>query len=178
MATEDITMATTTAAPKAGLFSTFKRWLVSLGPGIITAAVVFGPSKVTITSKMGAVYGYSLLWIVVIAIFFMIVFTSMADRIGIALNQSLLTTVRDKWGKTIALLLGIGVFLVTSSFQAGNSIGVGISLAEASHGSPIPWIIAFNIIGIVLLFFRTFYKVLEKVMIFLVVLMLIYIDST
>jgi manganese transport protein len=178
MATEDITLVTTTATPKAGLFSAFKRWLISLGPGIITAAVVFGPSKVTITSKMGAVYGYSLLWIVVIAIFFMIVFTSMADRIGIALNRSLLTTVRDKWGKTVALLLGIGVFLVTSSFQAGNSIGVGISIAEASHGSPIPWIITFNIIGIALLFFRTFYKILEKVMIFLVVLMLFSFIST
>lgn len=43
------------------------------------------------------------------------------------------------------MFLGVGVFLVTSSFQAGNSIGVGISIAEANGSSPIPWIIVFNI---------------------------------
>jgi Mn2+/Fe2+ NRAMP family transporter len=67
MAADDITLNTSLA--KEGVLSAFKRWIVSLGPGIITAAVVFGPSKITITSKMGAAYGYSLLWIVVIAIF-------------------------------------------------------------------------------------------------------------
>jgi NRAMP (natural resistance-associated macrophage protein)-like metal ion transporter len=176
MAAKDITL--NTSAAKEGVFGAFKRWIVSLGPGIITAAVVFGPSKITITSKMGAEYGYSLLWIVVVAIFFMIVFTSMADRIGIALNQSLLTTITQKWGKAVALFLGVGVFLVTSSFQAGNSIGVGISIAEFSQSSPVPWIVVFNIVGIGLLFFRTFYKILEKVMIFLVVLMLFSFVST
>ena len=43
-------------------------------PGIITAALVFGPSKMTITSRLGADYGYSMLWVVVLAIFFMMVF--------------------------------------------------------------------------------------------------------
>jgi manganese transport protein len=177
MEVEDVTL-TATRPVKEGIFSAFKRWVISLGPGIITAAVVFGPSKITITSKMGAEYGYSLLWIVVVAIYFMIVFTSMADRIGLALNHSLLTTIKQKWGKPVALFLGIGVFLVTSSFQAGNSIGVGISIAEFNQTSPIPWIVVFNVIGIALLFFRTFYKILEKVMIFLVVLMLVSFIST
>ncbi len=68
MASKDISL-TTTAPVKKGILSSFRKWILSLGPGIITAAVVFGPSKMTITSKMGAVYGYSLLWIVVIAIF-------------------------------------------------------------------------------------------------------------
>src|SRR5687768_7131773 len=99
---KDISLEATVQS-RASVFTSIKRWFWSLGPGIITAAVVFGPSKVTITSKMGAVYGYSLLWIVVVAILFMLVFTSMADRIGVALNQSLLTTIRNKWGKPIAL---------------------------------------------------------------------------
>jgi Mn2+/Fe2+ NRAMP family transporter len=164
--------------PVTGLPHVFKSWLVSLGPGIITAAVVFGPSKITITSKMGAEYGYRLLWIVVVAIFFLIIFTSMAERIGAAIKQSLLTTIRQKWGRAAALFLGIGVFLVTASFQAGNSIGVGLSIAEWNHSSPVPWIVVFTILGMSMLFFRTFYKVLEKVMIFLVVLMLFSFVST
>lgn len=161
-----------------GMFHTFRRWLVSLGPGIITAAVVFGPSKITITTKMGAEFGYSLLWIIAVAILFLIIFTSMSEQIGHSINQSLLTVIREKWGKPVGLLIGIGVFLVTASFQAGNSIGVGIAIAEWNQSSPVPWIVVFTVAGMGMLFFRTFYKVLEMVMIFLVVLMLFSFVST
>lgn len=156
----------------------FLKWLRSLGPGMITAALVFGPSKMTITSKMGANYGYSLLWLVAVAIFFMAIFTGMATRIGLATEQSLLATVRQKWGKTAAVAMGIGVFLVASSFQAGNSVGVGIAAGELFHTSPVPWILFFNAFAICLLFFRSFYSVLEKTMIFLIVLMLLSFITT
>ena len=146
--------------------------LKGLGPGIITAALVFGPSKMTITSKLGAEYGYATLWVVVIAIFFMLVFTDMGARIGLSSPVSLLTQIRDKWGKFAGVLIGFGVFLVATSFQAGNSIGVGIAVAEASGTPAWIWVLVFNLLGISLLFFGSFYKTLEKLMIALVGLML------
>ncbi|SFG40714.1 NRAMP family divalent metal transporter [Pontibacter chinhatensis] len=152
--------------------STLQRWLLSLGPGIITAALVFGPSKMTITSKMGADYGYSLLWVVAVAIFFMVIFAGMGARIGAVNKGSLLSLIRQQWGSKVAIAIGIGVFLVTTSFQAGNSIGVGIAIAEGTGTSPVLWVVVFNMLGIGLLFFRSFYKMLEKLMIFLVALML------
>lgn len=152
--------------------NSIKKWLASLGPGIVTAAIVFGPSKITITSKMGAMYGYSLLWVVVVAIFFMIVFTSIGSRLGMATDASLLSTIRTTYGKWVSGLMGIGIFLVTTSFQAGNSIGIGISLSEATGTTPAPWIILFNVISIGLLFFRNFYKTLERLMIAIVAMML------
>ena len=161
-----------TAANSTSLLSSVKKFLLPLGPGIITAAVVFGPSKMTITSKLGAQYGYSLLWIVVVAIFFMTVFTALGARIGMATDQSLLSTIRQKWGNKTAIAVGIGVFFVCTSFQAGNSIGVGIAVAGISGTSPVLWSILFNVLGISLLFLPKFYKVLEKLMIFLVALML------
>lgn len=144
------------------------RWLGSLGPGVITAALVFGPSKLTITSKLGALYGYSLLWVVVVAIFFMAIFTTMATRIGMATDESLLTSVRRKWGCWASVSMGVGVFWVSTSFQAGNSVGVGIAMGELYHTSAVPWIIFFNLMGISLLFFRSFYSVLEKIMVALI----------
>jgi Mn2+/Fe2+ NRAMP family transporter len=160
------------AQAKGGLVASLQRGLLSLGPGIITAALVFGPSKMTITSKLGAEYGYSLLWIVGAAILFMTLFTVMGARIGVATHQSLLNTIRQKWGRPAAVLIGLGIFFVATSFQAGNSIGVGISIAEANGTSPVLWVVVFNVIGISLLFFRSFYRILEKLMIFLVALML------
>ncbi|MGI6573528.1 MAG: Nramp family divalent metal transporter [Fermentimonas sp.] len=148
-------------------------WIRSIGPGLIVGALVFGPSKLTITSKIGANFGYDLLWIVTIAIFFMIVYTIMAERIGLATDQSLLTLIGKKWGKKFATVVGIGVFLVCASFQTGNSVGVGIAIGELTNTRNEIWIVFFNLAGIVLLFFRDFYKVLERVMLILIGMMLL-----
>ncbi|MCH7409178.1 Nramp family divalent metal transporter [Belliella sp. DSM 111904] len=147
--------------------------LMALGPGIITAALVFGPSKMTITSRLGAEYAYDMLWIVVIAIFFMLIFTGMGARIGISSQESLLSLIRTKWGRIAGITIGFGVFLVSTSFQAGNSIGVGIAVAEASGTAAWVWVLVFNALGVALLFFRSFYKTLERLMITLVGIMLL-----
>jgi len=149
-----------------------RNFFLALVPGVLTAAIVFGPSKITITSKMGAMYSYNLLWLVVVAIFFMIIYVNMASRIGLATDDSLLVAIRKRYGKWASGLIGFGIFMVATSFQAGNSIGVGLSIAEASGTPMAPWIILFNAIGIALLFFRNFYKVLERLMIAIVMLML------
>lgn len=143
-----------------------------LGPGIITAALVFGPSKMTITTKMGADFSYSLLWVIVVAIFFMLIFTNMSARIGYASDESLLTLIRRKLGKLASIIIGVGIFMVATSFQAGNSTGVGIALAEATGTNASLWIVLFNLAGIALLFFRQFYRMLEKIMLGLIILML------
>lgn len=150
----------------------FRKWFYSLGPGLITAALVFGPSKITIASKLGAEYEFALLWVIVVTIFFMVVFTSIAARIGLATRESLLSTIRTKWGRPVSVTIGFCVFFVTASFQAGNSIGIGLALSELTHTAPLQWIIVFNLFAICLLFFRSFYKVLEKLMICLIGLML------
>jgi manganese transport protein len=155
-----------------------KNFFKSLIPGIILAAVVFGPSKMTITTKLGAEYGYSLEWIVAIAIFFMAIFTSMGSRIGSSSSKSLLTLIREKFGNVFSIIIGVGIFLVAASFQAGNTIGVGISIAESTSTSPKLWVIVFTLLGILLLSFRSFYKTLERLMLTLVGLMLLSFVAT
>ena len=158
---------------KGNPWSRTKKWWLSLGPGIITAALVFGPGSLTVTSKLGASYGHSLLWVIVVATALMMTFTGMGARIGIATNQSLLSTFRDRWGKWSAIFAGIGIFLVSASFQAGNSIGAGIAFSESFGTATTPWIIFISLTAISLLFYKSFYKVLEKVMITMVSIMLI-----
>ncbi|MBS1602605.1 MAG: Nramp family divalent metal transporter [Bacteroidetes bacterium] len=152
--------------------------LRALAPGIITAALVFGPSKITITTELGAGYGFSLLWVIVVAIFFMALFTSMSARIGIAADRSLLTLIREKWGPAASLASGIGIFLVSAAFQAGNSIGIGIALSELTGTPRIPWIVFFTVAGIGLLFFRQLYRLLERLMLALILVMLLSFVTT
>lgn len=150
-----------------------RKWTSYLGPGIITAALVFGPGSLTITSKLGALFGYQLLWLIFVAIFFMVIFTEMSARIGITTQSSLLTIIQQKWGKVASVVIGIGIFLITASFQAGNTVGASLAFAELFHTDVVPWVIIFALSAIGLLFFRSFYKILEKIMIALVGLMLV-----
>jgi manganese transport protein len=150
-----------------------RSWWQSLGPGLITAALVFGPGSLTVMSKLGAIYGYSLLWVLVFTTVLMMAFTAMSARIGLVSPLSLLQLFRNKWGKNVALSTGVAIFFVTASFQAGNTIGAGIAFAESFQTGTAPWIIFISLLAIGLLFFKSFYRILEKVMMAMVALMLI-----
>src|SRR5690606_27863810 len=99
--------------------------------------------------------------------------TSMGARIGLATNQSLLQTFKAKWGSWASILAGLGIFLVCASFQAGNSIGAGLSFAETFGTASSPWIVVISLLAIALLFFKSFYHTLEKVMMIMVGLMML-----
>lgn len=144
-----------------------------IGPGFITAALVLGPGSLAVASKIGANYQYRLLWILPLCVLFMGAFTVVSTRIGIVSNGSLLEQIRVQYGRWVAIIIGVGLFLVASSFQAGNSIGAGMVFSETMETSSVPWIIGTAAIAVSLLFFKAFFKILEKVMIGMVVLMLI-----
>lgn len=167
-------MSKPVSEPEGSTEKKSSRGLLSrIGPGFITAALVFGPGSLTVASSLGASFGYALLWIIVIATIFMLLFTDMSARVGLVTNQSLLSTIREQWGTAIAFISGLGIFLVTASFQAGNAVGAGLAFSELTETSITPWIIFFTLVSISLLWFQSFYKILEKVMILLVSVMLI-----
>lgn len=158
--------------------SPFRQFVKALGPGLIIAALVFGPGSLTIASKLGAGFGYALMWIVPIAMVFMTAFTLMASKIGLASENSPIQLIKIRYGPWPARVMGVGVFLITASFQAGNSIGAGIACGALFGTEPTGWIVLFTTLGAALLFFRSFYQILEKIMIVLVALMLLAFVST
>ena len=149
-----------------------------IGPGFITAALVLGPGSLAIASKIGANYEFRLLWVVPICILFMASFTIVSTRIGLSSDLTLIQLIRKKYGHTFCIIIGVGLFIVAASFQAGNSIGAGMVFSELFDLSSAPWVILFSIVAILLLFFESFFKILEKIMIAMVVLMLISFVAT
>ncbi len=103
----------------------------------------------------------------------MICFTLMSTKIGVKSPISLLQLFRKKWGKWAAIACGFALFFVTASFQAGNTIGAGIAFAESLQTPAWPWIVLVSFSAIGLLFFKSFYKILERVMILMVSVMLV-----
>jgi manganese transport protein len=150
-----------------------KSFLSLLGPAFITSALVLGPGSLTLSSKIGAIYGMQLIWVLAVVVFFMMIYTEMSTRIGLATKESFIQIMKNKWGKSASVLIGIGAFLVTASFQAGNALGSGLAISTITGFSSAFWIAAITLLGMALLFAKNFYKILEKLMLGLVLVMLV-----
>ncbi|MCB1125000.1 MAG: Nramp family divalent metal transporter [Verrucomicrobiae bacterium] len=146
----------------------------NLGPGLITAAVVIGPGTITIASKIGASAGMSLLWMLVLAASFMMVFTAGAARIGILNEDSILTLVTRYYGRWLAILIGCLAYAVCAGFQSSNYIACSTALEALTGVSAPVWMYLVGLAGLVFVFVaRQLYRLLEKVMTALVAVMLL-----
>jgi len=168
--------------------STSRPWYQRIGPGVITACVVIGPGSIMTSSKTGATYGYSLSWIVVVAVVFMLVYTSLGAKIGVVSQRSMGDLVRERAGRPLAMLIGLGVFFIAAAFQFGNNLGVHSAVeqllgsSDVTHvagESSIDWgkfapVVIFNALSISFVFFaKNLYRVVERLMMGFVGLMLL-----
>jgi len=87
----------------AGPPSTVWQVLWRLGPGIITGAADLDPSAVITCTVTGAAFSFSMLWVVVLCIPFLLTIFSVTARIGTETRRGLLELVREHYGKRLAL---------------------------------------------------------------------------
>lgn len=151
-------------------------WYRRIGPGLITACVVIGPGSILTSSTVGANAGYSMLWVIVVSVLFMLVYMTLGARMGVVADGSPGDLIRRKAGRWLAILLGLSVFFISAAFQSGNNIGVAAAFEAFVDSRPLIAIllIAFNAIAITFLYaFKNMYKALERLMATFVGLMLI-----
>ncbi len=151
-------------------------WYRRIGPGLITACVVIGPGSIMTSSKIGANDGYAMLWVVVVSVGFMMLFTTLGAKLGVVASQAPGDLIRAKAGKWLAVLVGVGVFFISAAFQSGNNIGVAAAFEAFIDSKPIVTglVVAFNLLAISFLFvFKNIYTLLEKLMTLFVALMLV-----
>ncbi len=145
----------------------------TIGPAFIMASVVLGPGSITTSTKIGFAYGYQLMWIIVLAAVAMGMYVFMAARFGVSHEKTIMQTIADSYGRWFAGLIGISCFLMASSFQFGNNLGVATAM-QTLTGIPEPvWPVIFTSLAIILVFFaKNLYKILEKLMMVMVMTMI------
>ncbi len=144
-----------------------------IGPAFIMASVVLGPGSITTSTKIGFAYGYQLMWVIVLAAVAMGMYVFIAARFGVSHEKTILQAMADAYGRWFAGLIGISCFLMASSFQFGNNLGVATAM-QTLTGIPEPvWPIVFTSSAIILVFFaKNLYKILEKLMMVMVMTMI------
>ena len=160
-----------------------KKFFKNIGPGPLVAAAFIGPGTVTVCTLAGVNFGYALLWAMVLSILATIVLQEMAARLGIVSQKGLSEIIRSEIKNPTLRLLAIililsAIVIGNAAYEAGNISGGALGI-QILLGNPILKVGAFNLnimsllIGLVafVLLYIGNYKILEKALVFLVILM-------
>jgi Mn2+/Fe2+ NRAMP family transporter len=154
-------------------------WWRSIGPALITACVVFGPGSLIISANVGAEYGYSLLWLLVLTGLLMGAFMTMSARVGVTAGATHFATLRQEVGRPFAALAGIVLCLVCAAFQFSNNLAIALiagAFVPEAYVFPAQVAAMACLNGLLIVFlFRAhqIYKAVERIMKFMVGLVLV-----
>lgn len=146
----------------------------NIGPGVLVAAAFIGPGTVTLCTIAGVKFGFSLLWAMLLSILATIILQEMAARLGIITQQGLAAIIRKQvkhplLQKLVVLVILGAIVIGNAAYEGGNVGGATIGLAVILGDQFwIPLLI--GTIAFILLWIGN-YMLLEKVLVFLVILM-------
>lgn len=152
------------------------KWFKNIGPGALVAAAFIGPGTVTLCTLAGVKFGYQLLWAMTLSTIATVVLQEMAARVGIITQKGLATVIKEQITspilKKFAIMLILSAIVIgNAAYEAGNISGAALGIT-AILGAP-----SFNfypiIIGVVafILLYIGNYKILERSLIALVIIM-------
>ncbi|WP_298902152.1 Nramp family divalent metal transporter [uncultured Psychroserpens sp.] len=156
-----------------------KNWFKNIGPGPLVAAAFIGPGTVTVCTLAGVDFGFSLLWAMLLSVFATIVLQEMSARLGIisqkGLSEVIRTEISNPFLKTLAIILILSAIVIgNAAYEAGNIsgsvLGLEVLFGDAFSNSSAVFSVLIGVIAFVLLFIGN-YKVLEKALVSLVILM-------
>lgn len=159
--------------------------LKNFGPGIFVSAAFIGPGTITACTLAGANFGYALIWALVFATISTIILQEMSARLGTVtqkgLGEVLLHTLQNSaWKWPMLMLVIIALYVGNAAYEAGNLAGAALGLAIILPDEP--WIfnlsiVLLGLIGACIILCGS-YKVIERVLIFLVLLMAVSFIAT
>lgn len=142
---------------------TLKDYIKAMGPGAIMSAAIIGPGTVTTASQQGALYGFTSLWILLVACVIAYFFQEPAMRISIGCKESVMVGVREHLSPGVAKFLWIVTFVGSIAFQAGNLSGASMALEYFVPGtSNLMWAVVMSLLAFIIVMLNR-YKVIENV---------------
>ena len=139
-------------------------WWKSIGPALITACVVFGPGSLVISSKVGATYGYEMLWLLILNGLLMGTFLTMSARIGVVGGATPCQLLAKHANRPIAFITGLTLCLVATAFQFSNNLAVALAAGAFVPEQYVIWIVVGLNVAIAIFLFsaKQVYKAMER----------------
>ncbi|EGQ26452.1 Nramp family divalent metal transporter [Mammaliicoccus sciuri] len=164
-------MVSANLVKKKGLLAKIK----AMGPGAIITASFIGPGTVTTATRAGAGFGYAILWAVVFSIIATIVLQEMSARLGVITQKGLGEAIHDQFKQPLLKFASIWLVIISigvgcAAYISGDLMGTSLGISTLTS---IPANVVSPFIGVAILFLGLSgsYKLIEKLMITLVVIM-------
>jgi NRAMP (natural resistance-associated macrophage protein)-like metal ion transporter len=164
-----------TEIKNGGNNTSFWTKLKNIGPAAVITAAFIGPGTVTTATLAGVNYQYALLWAMLFSTLATMLLQEMSARIGIVTGKGLGAAIREAFqqpaAKILAIILVVGALGVgNTAFQAGNITGASMGLEVLFGLTRQAWVVIIAL-GAFALLLTGSYKLLEKVLVAMVVLM-------
>lgn len=154
-----------------------------IGPGPLIAAAFIGPGTVTLCSIAGVDFGYALLWAMVLSIVATIVLQEMSARLGLISQKGLAGVIREELDNglvksAVIFLILSAIVLGNAAYEAGNISGGVLGLSTLFpetkvnlFGRELNYLVILLGLAAFLILLSGSYKILERSLIALVLLM-------
>ncbi|WP_328349804.1 divalent metal cation transporter [Mycobacterium sp. NBC_00419] len=149
--------------------------LAVVGPGLLAGLSDDDPAGITTYSVLGADHGYQLLWVLLLSTIALIVFHTLAARMGVITGQGLIGLVRQRYGVRIggAVLAALVVANIGTTCAEFAGIAAGFELFGISRYVSVP---AAGVVVSLLVLRGSFHRV-ERLLLLLSTVFLAYIAS-
>jgi Mn2+/Fe2+ NRAMP family transporter len=158
---------TTTSPPAAPIPRTFGEYFRSFGPGIVIVLTWLGAGDVVDMGTAGANYGYSLLWVFVVAVVMRFLFVSLIARYQLC-NQHHEGVLDGlvRLHRAYAPILFVAAVVMGHVYGSYMTRGIGeVSRNMFGFGAIWQWAAAWNVLALYLVF-RPSFRALELIFLF------------
>lgn len=144
--------------------------------GVITGAADNDPSGIVTYTQTGAIAGFRLLWLCLLAWPLLTIVESMSARIGVVTKKGITAVIGENYGKSWAYLVTL-VVLVCNTITMGADIAAMSDIAAILSGiSELIFVVVFGLLFFYLLW-KHGYKTISNYLFILTPIFLLYIAS-
>jgi manganese transport protein len=134
------------------------------GPAVIASIAYMDPGNFATNIQAGAKYGYSLLWVVLLANVVAMLFQGLSAKLGIVTGRNLAELCRDRFPRPLVLAMWVASEIAAMATDLAEFLGGAIGLSLLLHMPLLAAMAATAIITYALLLFQQFgFRPLELV---------------
>jgi NRAMP (natural resistance-associated macrophage protein)-like metal ion transporter len=134
-----------------------------LGPGLIAANAGNDAGGIATYSSVGAKYGYTLLWTMVLITISLAIVQKLAARMGVVTGKGLAELVREEYGIRWSVLATSAVLIANVGICISDFVGIGAAVGLT--GIPVQISVPIAAVGIWLIIVRGSYRSAERIFI-------------
>ncbi|HTQ84205.1 MAG TPA: Nramp family divalent metal transporter [Pseudolabrys sp.] len=151
-------MSGRTVAAAQGVLSGERRGLLNYlafaGPAVVASIAYMDPGNFATNIQAGAKYGYTLLWVVVVANLIAMLFQALAAKLGIVTGRNLAEMCREQFSRPVVLVMWVISEVAAMATDLAEFLGGAIGLALLFHMPLIAGMVVTAIVTYVILMFE------------------------